>query len=216
MTSENNSIENVNEEIVIVDNDGDIAEESASIPVKHPDNPTLWSFLKALYDPTDLSRKTGKIQWFLFPILPAVCYALFALQLFLENVGTGVRAGNFLIVPIGALCGYALTLISCLILFIVFKIMRKKSSFKNSVAVISGSFVGSVLLEIISLIINICTPLPTAANLGAFGIFFFMIPLTCFTAKNSKGKVVYILLLSLISVINVVLLCLMIKVGGVA
>lgn len=219
MTSDNKNIDNINNDLVIVENDENnenIQTEPSKIPVKHPDNPTFGSFLKALYDPSDLAGKTGKIQWFFFPFLPALCYALFALQLFLENVGSGVRAGNFLIVPIGALCGYAFTLVSCLILFLVFKAMRHKFSFKESVAVLSGSFVGAVLVEIIGLAVNIFTPVHTSVNFGAFGLFVFMVPLSCFTVKNSKGKILASVLLTVISIINIIILCLMIKVGGVA
>ncbi len=208
------------DELVVVEsveNSEEIAEEAdVQIPVKHPDNPKVGSFIKALYDPTDLSRRTGKIQWFFFPLLPALCFALFALQLFLENVGTGVRAGNFLIVPIGALCGYALTLVGCLLMFIVLKLMRNKFSFKDSVAVLSGSFVGPILLELIGTVVNIATPFQTSVNLGAFGLFAFMIPMSYFTAKNSKGKIIPMVLLTFISVLNVLIICLMIKVGGVA
>lgn len=200
-----------------VENSENIAEEvDVEIPVKHPDNPQVGSFLKALYDPTELSQKTGKIQWFFFPLLPALSFALFAFQLFLENFGTGVRAGNFLIVPIGALCGYALTLVGCLLMFAVLKLMRGKFSFKDSVAVLSGSFVGPVIIELAGTLVNIITPFPTSVNLGAFGLFAFMIPLSYFTAKNSKGKILPMAWLTFISVLNVVIICLMIKVGGVA
>lgn len=219
MIMKNNDLKNKEELIVVetVENTENIAEErDVRIPVKHPDNPGVSSFLKALYDPTELSQKTGKIQWFFFPLLPAFCFALFASQLFFENVGTGVRAGNFLIVPIGALCGYALTLIGCLLMFVILKIMRRKFSFKDSVAVLSGCFVGPVLLEILGTVVNIVSPFPTSVNIGAFGLFAFMIPLSYFTAKNSKGKIFPMVWLTIIAVLNVVIICLMIKVGGVA
>ena len=138
------------------------------------------------------------------------------MQLFFENFGTDVRAGNFLIVPIGALCGYALAFIGCLLMFAVFKFMRDKISFKDSAAVLSGSFVGAVLIEVVGIFVNIITPFPTSVNLGVFGLFAFMIPMSYFTAKKSKGKIMPTVFLTFISLLNVLIICLMIKVGGVA
>lgn len=204
------------EDIIPVENIEEVVEEvDIDYKVKYPDNPSFISFLKALIDPTELAYKTGKIQWFLFPLLPALSFALFALQLFLENVGADVPAGNFLIFPIGALCGYALALFSGMLLFFAFRFFGQKLPFDVSVAVVSGCFVGASLIEIFSLLINLITPLSTSANLGALGIFSFMVPLSLFTVKNGKGKILPTIWLSVISLLNVIILCLMLKVGGI-
>jgi len=213
MSCENEKIETVNNDIIVVENNDCTETEQKPFIVKHPDFPDIKSFLKAIYDPTDISQKTGKIQWFFFPLLPALCYGLFALHLFIENNGTGIPAGNFLIVPIGALCGYAFTLLSCIIMFVLFKIMKYKFSFKTWVAALSGSFVGATLIGIIMIVLNIFIKIPTSF---ALGIFIFMIPLSIFTVKNCKGKTLPTICLSLISIFNIVILCLMIKVGGIS
>lgn len=205
------------DEIISVENLDTVEEEvQVEYKVKHPENPSFMNFLKALFDPTELAHNTGRIQWFLFPLLPAFSFALFALQLFFENVGTGAPAGNFLIFPIGALCGYALTLFGGLLLFATFKFIGQKNSFGVSVAVVSSCFVGAALIEILGLLINIITPISTSSNLGALGLFAFMVPLSLFTVKNGNGKILPTVLLTVVSLLNVVIVCLMLKVGGVA
>lgn len=190
-------------------------EEAVRIPVKQKENPGVWSFVKAIYDPTELSQKTGSVPWFFFPLLPAVSFLLYSLQIFFEGL-EGFVFADILILPIGALCGYAIALVGCLLMLGIFKIMRMKFSFTDSVAVISACFIAPVVIQFLATVINIFTPFSTTGNIGAFGLFSFMIPLSCYTVKNGKGKILPIVWLTIIALINTVIICLMLKAVGVA
>lgn len=202
------------EEIMVAETETDEnGEAQKAVPICKIPSPDLKSIIKAAYDPVDLSYRTGGLQWFFMPLLPALCFFLFSVQLFSENFGTGVRAGNPLILLVGALAGYSFALIGSIIVFAVFRSSEQKMSFAYSVALLSGCFVAPTFIELVGAALKLFIRYPVSTNIGVFGMLYFMVPLSFFTVKNSGGKLLPVLCLTVVLLVNAVIWCLMIKIG---